>query len=303
MTPATPLIAVLARSLSGELRRAADDARTLGFDGLTLEPSQLDESARSQSGRREVAHIVASRGLKLVAVKLELPPRALLESALADRALGETQRTIELTAGLRAGVVSLDLGSLPDVAAQPTPPQKPASLDAGLLILPSAEETSRFGGAARATTRPSSSPGDFSLVRAFIDELARFADRFGVKLALGSSLSSLASLHHAMRDITLPLVGLDLDPPTLLSDSWTLDDAFEKFPGRVLYVRGRDAIGGAGGRSRSAIVGEGDVRWDEVLAAVRDADCSASITLEPGELSNPRAGAIAGLRYLRSLLA
>lgn len=302
MTRLNPTIAALASSLAPDLRRAADDARTLGFDGLTLEPSRLDESARSRSGQRELAHIVASRGLKLAAIKHALPPRSLLDSSLADRALGETLRTIELAAGLRAGVLALDVGSLPDVADQPREPAQPSSLDAGLLILPSREETERYGNAAPRSSRRSPSPGNMQLVAGFVDELSRCADRFGVKVALGSSLARLDSLQQALNGISLPLVGLDLDPSALLSDAWTPDDAFERFDGRVLHVRGRDALLGQGGRSRPAIIGDGDVNWGNVIATLHDADCRATITIDPAELTDPRQGAIVGLKHLRSLL-
>lgn len=304
MTPVAPTIAALADSLSPDLRRAADEARVLGFDGLTLEPSRLDESARSGSGQREVARIVSSRGLRLVALSLELPPRTLLEPSQADRALAEVLQAIELGAGLRAGVVAVDIGAVPE-ALETTPVSvTPRPLETGLLILPSADDTARFGGEhARAPARRAGTPGDRRLAESFVDELARSVDRLGVPLAIGSSLASLGSVHDLLRGVSLPLVGLDLDPSAPAREGRSCDELLDAFLGHALHVRARDAVGGASGRFRDAVIGQGDVRWAEVLQALGETDRVPPLTIDPRGLPDPRPATIAGLRHLRTLLA
>lgn len=298
-------ISASSSSLSTDLRRAADDAHLLGFDGLTLDVATLDDSARTGSGRREVARIVTSRGLKLVALSLDLPPKALLDARAVDRALGATLREIELAAGVRARLLTIDLGALPEVAAPPdTPGPPPTPLEGGLLLLPTVEDTARYApGGGRTVPARSSTRGDFSLGRGFLHEAACAADRFGVSLALGSSLASLDSLQELLRGTPAPIVGLDLDPTSLLRDGWSVEDGLDRFADRVLHVRGRDAVAGAAGRFREAPIGQGDIPWRDVMGGIDESGRIPPLTIDPRGLPDPRAAAAIGLQRLRSLLA
>jgi sugar phosphate isomerase/epimerase len=66
-------------------------------------------------------------------------------------------------------------------------------------------------------------------------------------------------------------------------------------------VRGRDALLGENHRTRPTVIGKGSVDWRQLLRLLQDAGFTGWISIDPLELTDRRAGALAGLRYLRSI--
>jgi len=67
-------------------------------------------------------------------------------------------------------------------------------------------------------------------------------------------------------------------------------------------VRGRDAVGGAERRTKSAIVGQGSVEWEVLLANLDQAGYHGWVTIDPADLTDRASAARSGLKYLKSLV-
>jgi sugar phosphate isomerase/epimerase len=157
----------------------------------------------------------------------------------------------------------------------------------------------------QATGRPAVArtpdPAFVSQVDAALVELGRMADRTSTVIAFRSELSSLAALERALRAADCPWFGVDLDPAAVLADAWDLDEVFSRLGALIRHVRGRDAVGGTGARTKPTAIGRGDTDWAHLLSNLSGADYAGWITVDPGELPDRQAAAAEAVRYLKSL--
>jgi len=96
--------------------------------------------------------------------------------------------------------------------------------------------------------------------------------------------------------------GVDLDPAAVMEDEWPMDEVLSRLGPLLRHVRGRDATAGADRRTKPAAVGRGDVAWPALLADLDAAGYGGWLTIDPIELADRRAGAVAGGEYLRALI-
>jgi sugar phosphate isomerase/epimerase len=141
-----------------------------------------------------------------------------------------------------------------------------------------------------------------SQVNAALDELGRHADRYSCMIAFRSELASLASLKQVVTSVNCPWFGIDLDPVAVARDRWDLDETFSQLGPLVRHVRGRDAIVGAENRTKPAVIGRGNVDWQQLLGNLHESNYRGWIAIDPLELSDRTAGAEAGVAYLHSRL-
>jgi sugar phosphate isomerase/epimerase len=117
MSASTKLkIAVVASALSNDARQAAAVARVMGFEGVQFEamsPS-LDLISLSQTGRREFLQVLGQNNQQLVGLRSDAGAAGLGASADLDRLLARWDKALEAAAGLRAPLLCIELGKLPD---------------------------------------------------------------------------------------------------------------------------------------------------------------------------------------------
>lgn len=299
--PAIPRpVSVVATAVASDLRSAPKAARTLGFSGLQLPLvfGNVDLRELSATGLRDVRQLLASQQQRLVAIAVDIGPKGFGPGADVDRALQQLTDAMQTARGLAADLLTVDLGPLPQPAAEEKPASKVAPGMAGLILLPTASEIA-------AVTRPDAPPetadsGFFSQVDAALVELGRAADRAGVTVALRSDLASFAAIERSLRAASCPWFGVDLDPVAMLRDAWDGDEVFSRLGGLIRHVRVRDAIGGMGGRTRPAVVGQGDTKWDELLARLDAAGYHGSLTVDSTELPDRIGAARAALEVVRA---
>jgi sugar phosphate isomerase/epimerase len=292
-------LGVVAAALSNDVRAAPTLARQAGFAGLQFEARTpaLDIPELSGTGLREFLRLLSTQDQQLVGLRVDLGPKGLSPGADVDRELSRLTLTMEAAKGLASPLVCVDLGRLPEpVEAAPVKPKVSPEL-AGLILLPTAEE--------RANPQPNSAPAApppdpafVSQVDAAMVELGRMADRTSTIVAFRSELASHAAIDRALRAADCPWFGLDLDPAAVLGDRWDLDEVFARLGTLVRHVRGRDAVAGADRRTKPAVVGRGGTNWAQVLSNLGDADYNGWITLDPIELPDRAAAAVAGRAHL-----
>lgn len=290
----------VAPALAGDMREAPRVARELGYEGLSLDATwgSLDLTTLSASGRREVLRLMSSQDQQLVGLRMDLGARGFAPGADVDRQISRLERAMDAAAGFAAPLVCVDVGPLPQVVskAPPRPAIKPEHV--GLILLPE----SSVPATAEEPQSPPPDPAFVSQVNAAMVELGRRADRYSVILAFRTELASFASLHETLRQANCPWFGVDFDPVAVLRDSWDLDAVFSASGPLVRHVRGRDAIAGAEHRTKPSVLGKGSVDWPAILSNLDHAGYHGWITIDPVDLTERTAAAVAGLKYLRSLV-
>jgi sugar phosphate isomerase/epimerase len=296
-------LAVVASAMSSDPRTAPLLSRKAGFTGLQFDArsSALDVTELSGTGRREFLRLLTAQDQQLVGLRTELGSKGLGLGADVDRELSRLGKVMEAAKGLGSPLVCVDVGPLP-VPQTIEPPKPKVTPDmAGLILLPNAPDPRDMASAPAPSPAPPPDPAFVSQVDAALAELGQLADRTSTLVALRSELSPTSALERALRAADCPWFGVDLDPAAVLADAWNLDETFSRLGTFVRHVRGRDAVRGAGGRTKPAPVGRGDTGWAHLLANLRDADYAGWITLDPLELPDRAAAAVAGVAHLRAV--
>lgn len=291
-------LGVAASALTDDPRQASGLAHDLGFQGLQFDAysASFNIPDLAGSGRREFGHLLSSQNQQLIGLRGELGPRGLGPGADVDRILSKLDKLLEAAAGLNAPLACVDLGPLPAPPAQVRPRPKISPDQAGLILLPTAPQIVE----PPTPAAPPADPAVVSQVDAALCEIGRLADRYSVIVAFRSDLASLAALERAVMTAACPWFGIDLDPVAVLRDEWDLDETFSRLGALVRHVHGRDAIKGADRRTRPAIIGRGDTDWGTLLADLDAAGYRGWITVDPTELPDRQAAAVAARKYLNS---
>jgi sugar phosphate isomerase/epimerase len=292
-------LGVVAATMSADPREAAAASRAAGFAGLLIDAISptLNVTELSQTGRREFAQVLRSNDQQLVGLRAEIGGKGLTTGVDIDRILSGLGKIIEAAKGLSpTPMVVLDVGPLPQPAADVKQPPRVTPEQAGLIIIPEMKP------APPQESRPV--PGPDPALLAQVDnalrELCALADRVGGTVALSSDLASFAALDRALAAVACPWLAVDLDPIAMLHDDWTADEIFSRLGSQIRHVRGRDALAGADKRTKPAPIGRGSIDWPKLLSDLDAASYRGWITIDPLELTDRRAAAIAGLAHLRT---
>jgi sugar phosphate isomerase/epimerase len=289
-------LSAIARVLGDNLREQVAAGRLDGFAGLVLDaysPS-LILSDLSETGRREVVHLLSGSGLQLSAVQTSITSEGFAPRTDLQQSIDRVCRAIRATADLRCRLLLVDVGRLPPAVEDVAPAPTVTPELAGLILIPEKKSID----APPAAPREKPQPEFESTVDTALAEIAQWADRTGVFVAIGSQLSSQASLVRAIRASRCALLGLDLDPLALLADEWPMEELLSRAARSVLHVRVRDGVRGLGNRVQSTLVGEGKVPWPLLLQNLRESDFSGPLTLDPTDLPSPRIAAGLGRSFM-----
>jgi hypothetical protein len=256
----------------------------------------------SATGRRDFRRELAATDCKLVGLRADLGRQGLMRGGDIERLLGRCLRLFETARDLGAvtggGVmVCLDLGPLPPAprrAASPVP--QVTSEMAGMILLPDPPSQPQLPSPA-----PEPDPGADARAgdaMAALVEIGGLADRTTVSLALSASLASFDALLHALEQARCPWFGIDFDPSAIVAGGQEVGEALARAGQNLRHVRGRDAVRGEQGRSKPVVIGHGDAKWSELLTLLDEGAYGGWITIDPIELPDRRAAAVAGLKQL-----
>lgn len=289
----------IASALSDDPREAPRISRRIGFAGLQYDAfsPRLRIPDLSLSGRRDFRHTLATHDQDLAGLRVDTGAKGLSSDADVDRILARLDTAMDAAAGLNSRLLCVDLGPLPEPPPSEAPKPTVTQEQAGLLILPQSVS-------APPAPAPPARPADaaaMSAVDSAMIELGRRADRYGVTLAFRSDLASYAAIERVLTAAACPWFGLDLDPAAILRDPWSTDEVFSRFGPLIRHVRARDALA-SGTRTRPAIVGQGNVNWEQLLSALDDTSYRGWITIDPLELPDRPTAATLALSHLRPFL-
>ncbi|MEO6437485.1 MAG: TIM barrel protein [Tepidisphaeraceae bacterium] len=294
-------LGIVSAALAGDVREATRFARSLGFAGVQLDAfsTTLDITELSQTGRRELRHVISSADQQLIGLRVDVGPKGLGPGADIDRLLSRFDKVMEAAKGLAAPLICVEAGPLSEPAPTAKPKPKLTQEQAGFILLP---EPAMPEPPPESRPVPGPNPAMIAQVDSAMAELGIRADQGGVVLAFASDLSSFAALDRALTAASCPWFGVDFDPVAILRDTWTADEIFSRLGHLVRHVRARDAVVGAGHRTRPAVIGQGTTTWPQLLTDLDAAGYAGWLTIDPLELPDRVAAATAGAKHLRTLL-
>ena len=290
-------ISVRAASLGDDLRDVLPAAQRMGFAGVQLEAvsSTLDLLCLSNTGQREVRHLLAQFDQRLVALRTQIP---LGITGDLDKTLWHLTRAIQAAADLQAQMLCIDVGPVPPVPPTHAPRPSISSRQAGMILLPGDTDIPM-------PPEPPADPAELAqwpAVEQALDEIGKLADRYSLHLALSSELSTLASLHRAVSTAACPWIGIDLDPVAILRDRWDLAKVISEAGSLLLHIRGRDALKGSGGRTQPTAVGRGTTDWQHLLDLLDEGAFRGWISVDTLDLADRVAHARRATEYLRMII-
>ncbi|MEM1011110.1 MAG: TIM barrel protein [Planctomycetota bacterium] len=269
----------LAMESGRDLRSSAEAAGRRQFDALSVEASAI-AGLDSASARRELRATLSKHGLQAGVLRHRVSGRGLSETCDVDRFVDELAKSLTAARDCGFACVACDLGQVPSRPTT-TPAPKAKAPDAGLLILPGADEIAKFG---QGDVSEPSKPADadhVALAEEALRVVATHADRLTLPVAFGTTLASDDDLSALLSAVDCRLFGRELDPASSL-DALSHDVAsVVALTPPLLHVVGSDAQG-HGVRQRACKLGEGDVPWAELADVLRQADFGGFVTLPHG---------------------
>lgn len=233
-----------ARSPRDQFRAAA----RIGARGIVVDAAgELAPGRLSETGRREVRHLLRSTEMGLIA--LNLPTRRPFDSTegLDDR-LARADSACAMAYELGARLVLARLGGVP--------PETDAPRRAAFLTA--------------------------------LTELARRADRHGVRLAVETGGEPAPTLAAVLNERGAPSLAASIDPAALSRTGQSPAAAVRDLAGWVVHAYATDAAPG-----RSLLAGSGlpagDFDWPEYLGALEEIDYRGYLTIWPDPAADPAA--------------
>lgn len=231
-------LALATRCWPGRLQESLPAIAAAGAQGVQFDvrhefpPEQLTET-----GRRDFLHLLGETGLRVASTTFPLK-RPLWDEQELDRKLAAIRAAMTFTFSLKASVMTLRIGQLPNE-------QQPRSLQ---------------------------------LLRELLRDLATFGNHQGVTLALSTAGAPYATLWSELQAITTGPLGVDFDPAWCVMNGMSTTEALRAIHGGVAHVQLRDGVRLLDGGGEETRYGDGAVDWLELLALLSEMDYGGWLT-------------------------
>jgi L-ribulose-5-phosphate 3-epimerase len=260
-------IGICLESLGLPLRRALTEAVRMGVSGVQIDAAgDLSPNKLSQTGRRELRHLLSSHDLELTA--LGCPLRRGLDAAEDQQPrIEHVKKVMSLSFDLGPRIVVIQAGRVPD------------------------EEEEKS-----AAARP-------RLLAEALQDLGPFGDRIGVVLALETGLEAGAALRDYLKRFDSGSLGVNYDPANLLMNGFDPVESLRALKGLVRHAHAKEArVVGASRSTREVPLGHGDIDWLALLGVLEEVDYHGCLAIER-ESGDDRLGDVAqGVAFLRRLV-
>ena len=248
------------------LRRSLPELHKLGVAGLEIDAvGELAPAQLSQTGRRELRHLLRSYDLALCAVACPLR-RGLAVAENQEARLEYLRQALRLSWDLGAKLVVIQPGPLPPEEPDPNDPRWPILTEA-------------------------------------LTSLARHAERTGAVLALETGLESGPVLSKFLAGFDTGGLAANLNPGNLLVHGHEPYAAAQALRGKIVHVHAKDArTASASGGAQEVPLGHGDIDWLQMLGTLEDVEYRGYLTVERTPGNNPLAEAKAAVEFLKRIM-
>ncbi len=259
-------IGVRLESMGLPFRRALAEANRMRAAGVQVDAAgELAPDRLSQTGRRELRHLVRSLDLEVAAVGC--PLRRGLD-AVEDQQprIEHVKKVMGLAFDLGPRVVVIEAGRVPDAEEQKSGLPRARALDEALR------------------------------------GLGQHGDRVGVTLALETGQEPGTALRDYLNRFDTGSLGVNYDPANLMLNGFDPTKSLRALRGKVRHAHAKDArVGGASRSAREVPLGEGDIDWLSLLGVMEEVEYRGWLTVER-ESGEDRLGDVArGVTFLRRL--
>lgn len=256
-------IAIPTQLFGEDLRQSILAAAEARADGIHMDArSEVKASALSETGRRQLLHYL--KEVELRVASLGFPTRrSYYEPEQLDARVQATKAAMELANQLRAPILTVRIGRIPD---------DPAS-------------------------------DQYAILTQVLNDLARHGNRVGTTLAVTPSRDSSEQLSQLIADVTDGPMGIDFDPASFVMSGQSPSEAFRAIHDHVVHVRARDAVRDMNGDAQEVVLGRGEVEWDELLALIDEAEFQSWITVDRTTGDDRSGDAVRAIQYLRNVAA
>jgi sugar phosphate isomerase/epimerase len=235
-------IGVRLESFGLPLRRALAEAEKLGVGGVQVDAAgDLSPSALTQTGRRELRHLLRSHSLELTA--LNCPLRHGLDAAENQEGrIDHVRKVMGLSYDMGPRVVIVQAGRVPK---EDEATERAARLSEALVVL------------------------------------GQHGDRTGTVLALETGLESGEALRKYLDRFDTAGLGANFDPANLLMRDFDPYDSLRALHGKVAHAHARDARAtGASRTAQEVPLGHGDIDWMRLLGGFEEIEYHGWLTIE-----------------------
>jgi sugar phosphate isomerase/epimerase len=225
-------MAVATRSFQEPIKQAVQTAAEMGAQGVQFDlRNEVRPGELSETGRRQLLHYLEEMNLT-VASTMFPTRRALYDLEELDTRLAATRQAMEFTFQLKAKILTMRAGRIPEEA--------------------DSEE--------------------YQILRQVLNDLARHGNRVGVTLAITPTRDDPARLLRLLGEITEGPVGINFDPATFIMAEQNPSKALAELQKYLMHFLVRDGIRDLEGSGQEVPVGRGEVEWEEILALLDEAD-------------------------------
>ena len=239
------------KSLGLPFRRSLPQAQQLGATAIELEAAgELLPQNLTQTGRREITHLLRSCGLSVSAVVCPLRRGLDVAEDLEPR-MEQIRLTMALAFDLGPRLVIIQAGRIPSSP------------------LPLGE-----GSAVREADDPRS-----PLMKESLDALGRHGDRTGNILALDTGLDSPETLVAYLNRLDCGSLAINFNPANLVISGHNPYDAVRTFQKRMVHAHAQDARRISPNRLATVPLGHGDLDWMQLLANFEEIEYRGPLTV------------------------
>lgn len=236
----------------------------------------------SQTGRREILHLLRSHDLSVSAISCPLR-RGLDTAENLEPRLELIREAMELAYELGPRLVILPIGKIP--APPPPAPEGSASSPGSILLAPM---TGLLTSPERAA----------DLLKESLEALGRHGDRIGVTVALETGPDDPEFLTAYLDRFDVGSLAVNYNPANLVLGGFNPYQAIRTFGRRLAHAHAQDARRVSPSKLATVPVGHGDLDWMQLLAHFEEIEYRRHLTV----LGNDRAETAAGLALLRRLI-
>lgn len=233
-------LAAATRCWPGWWRDNLREIASTGATGLQFDVrDELPPDQLTATGRRDFLHLLGESGLRAASTVFPLK-RPLYDQHELERKLAALRAAMEFTFALKATVLCIRVGKLPDEQR----------------------------------------PRDAALLREILDDLGRVANHTGVTLALSPAGDSAEALGQFVSAVTTGPLGIDFDPAYFAMSGYATVEALRSVHALVAHVNLRDGVRTLDGGGEESAVGEGAVDWIELLALLGEMEYAGWLTAQ-----------------------
>lgn len=142
---------------------------------------------------------------------------------------------------------------------------------------------------------------EYQTLREALGDLARHSNQVGVTLAVTPTRDKAAEMKSLFDQIATGPIGVNFDPAAFLLGGESPETAFRTLHDRILAFTARDAVRDIDGGGVETAVGQGEVRFDELLALCEEAGYRSWLTIDRTQGDEKPQDIAAAIRHLKKI--